>query len=121
MSKCGGESNVGCTSSDIQSYLGNERQKLLKEGDAQRMHMYFQETQAKSLGFFYAIEVDKNKCMQNCFWANTRSRLAYTYFGDAVTFDATYLTNRYGMPFVPFYWSESPLSISYVWLCLTCE
>ncbi|OMO51407.1 hypothetical protein CCACVL1_29812 [Corchorus capsularis] len=28
--------------------------------------------------------------------------MAYQYFGDAVTFDATYLTNKYGMPFVPF-------------------
>ncbi|XP_042965407.1 protein FAR1-RELATED SEQUENCE 5-like [Carya illinoinensis] len=31
-----------------------------------------------------------------------RSRAAYQYFGDVVTFDTTYLTNRYGMPFAPF-------------------
>ncbi|XP_042941362.1 protein FAR1-RELATED SEQUENCE 5-like [Carya illinoinensis] len=31
-----------------------------------------------------------------------RSRAAYQYFGDVVTFDATYLTNLYKMPFVPF-------------------
>ncbi|XP_035548752.1 protein FAR1-RELATED SEQUENCE 5-like [Juglans regia] len=34
--------------------------------------------------------------------ADPRSRAAYQYFGDVVTFDTTYLTNRYGMPFAPF-------------------
>ena len=40
--------------------------------------------------------------MHNCFWTNARSRIAYQYFGDVVTFDATYQTNHYKMPFVPF-------------------
>ncbi|XVF54393.1 hypothetical protein PTKIN_Ptkin05aG0177300 [Pterospermum kingtungense] len=31
-----------------------------------------------------------------------RSKMAYQHFGDVVTFDATYLTNQYGMAFVPF-------------------
>ncbi|KAF5450147.1 hypothetical protein F2P56_030522 [Juglans regia] len=34
--------------------------------------------------------------------ADPRSRAAYQYFGDVVTFDTTYLTNRYEMPFAPF-------------------
>ncbi|KAF5452626.1 hypothetical protein F2P56_027602 [Juglans regia] len=34
--------------------------------------------------------------------ADPRSRAAYQYFGDVVTFDTIYLTNRYGMPFAPF-------------------
>ena len=40
--------------------------------------------------------------MHNCFWTNARSRIAYQYFGDVVIFDATYQTNTYKMPFVPF-------------------
>ncbi|KAF5452219.1 hypothetical protein F2P56_027245 [Juglans regia] len=40
--------------------------------------------------------------MGNCFWADARLRAAYQYFGDVVTFDATYLTNIYKMSFVPF-------------------
>ncbi|KAF8405744.1 hypothetical protein HHK36_007821 [Tetracentron sinense] len=31
-----------------------------------------------------------------------KSRAAYGYFGDVVTFDTTYLTNRYDMSFAPF-------------------
>ncbi|XP_012833069.1 PREDICTED: protein FAR1-RELATED SEQUENCE 5-like [Erythranthe guttata] len=98
----GGESNVGCALIDVQNHIGNKRRELLKEGDAQRMHNYFMECQSKNPGFVYSIQLDDNNRMGNFFWANTRSRLAYQYFGDVVTFDATYLTNHYSMPFVPF-------------------
>ncbi|XP_042974734.1 protein FAR1-RELATED SEQUENCE 5-like [Carya illinoinensis] len=47
-------------------------------------------------------KVDENGCMGSCFWTDARSRSAYQYFGDVVTFDAKYLTNVYKMPFVPF-------------------
>ena len=66
------------------------------------MYKYFIESQCKNPGFVYAIQVDENGRMGNCFWVDARSRLAYQYFGDVVTFDATYLTNCYKMPFVPF-------------------
>lgn len=32
-------------------------------------------------------------------WASGNSRLQYTFFGDVVTFDTTYRTNLYDMPF----------------------
>ncbi|XP_022853627.1 protein FAR1-RELATED SEQUENCE 5-like [Olea europaea var. sylvestris] len=34
--------------------------------------------------------------------ADNRCRQAYKEFGDVVTFDTTYLTNKYDMPFAPF-------------------
>lgn len=98
----GVHNQIGCMTMDVQNYLGNKRRKLLKDGDAQRMYNYFRTCQSKCLGFVYAIQVDQNNCMGNCFWADTRSWLACQYFGDVVTFDATYLTNRYSMPFVSF-------------------
>ncbi|KAL7612830.1 hypothetical protein Lser_V15G07827 [Lactuca serriola] len=36
------------------------------------------------------------------FWADGRSREAYTKFGDVVVFDVTYMTNKFKMPFSPF-------------------
>jgi hypothetical protein len=98
----GGDHNVGCIAKDIQNYVGNKRRFRFKEGDAQKMYNYFLERQSQNPGFVYAIQVDENGCMGNCFWADARSRAAYQYFGDVVTFDATYLTNCYKMPFVPF-------------------
>ncbi|KAK2391080.1 protein FAR1-RELATED SEQUENCE [Trifolium repens] len=40
--------------------------------------------------------------MINFFWVDTRSRLAYQQYGDVITFDTTYKTNKYSMPFAPF-------------------
>jgi hypothetical protein len=48
------------------------------------------------------MDMDDESRLQNVFWANAQSRAAYEYFGDCITFDTTYLTNRYGMPFAPF-------------------
>ena len=36
------------------------------------------------------------------FWVDTRSRLAYQHFGNVITFDTTYKTNKYSMQFTPF-------------------
>ncbi|XP_059457607.1 protein FAR1-RELATED SEQUENCE 5-like [Corylus avellana] len=98
----GGDYNIGYIAKDVENYLGNKRSVFLGKGDAQRMYNYFLESQSKNPSFFFSIDVDENGCMGNCFWADARSRAAYQYFGDAVTFDASYLTNRYKMPFVPF-------------------
>ncbi|KAG6699806.1 hypothetical protein I3842_08G081800 [Carya illinoinensis] len=98
----GGDFNVGCIGKDVENYVGNKRRKVFEEGDAQRLYCYFVDRQQKEPGFVFSMQVDKNGCMGSCFWADARSRAAYQYFGDVVTFDATYLTNIYKMPFVPF-------------------
>ncbi|XP_042992118.1 protein FAR1-RELATED SEQUENCE 6-like [Carya illinoinensis] len=56
----------------------------------------------KNDGFVSVMDVDDEGRLRNVFWADARSRATYEYFGDVVTFDTTYLTNRYGMPFAPF-------------------
>ncbi|XP_041001739.1 protein FAR-RED ELONGATED HYPOCOTYL 3-like [Juglans microcarpa x Juglans regia] len=48
------------------------------------------------------VGADDDVKLKKIFWADPHSRAAYQYFGDVVTFDTTYLTNRYGMPFAPF-------------------
>ncbi|KAG7951439.1 hypothetical protein I3843_12G007200 [Carya illinoinensis] len=101
-SESGGDFNVGCIGNDVENYVGNKRRKVFEEGDAQRLYSYFVDQQLKEPGFVFSMQVDKNGCMGSCFWPDARSRAAYQYFGDVVTFDATYLTNIYKMPFVPF-------------------
>ncbi|PKA66058.1 Protein FAR1-like sequence 5 [Apostasia shenzhenica] len=79
------------------------RQNAFGEGgDAQGLFDYFKRMQAENPSFFYAIHVDNNSCVTNAFWADSRARTAYSYFGDAVTFDTTYKKNKYMMPFVMF-------------------
>ncbi|XP_021829722.1 protein FAR-RED IMPAIRED RESPONSE 1-like [Prunus avium] len=72
------------------------------EGDATAIQNYFLNMQSKNTNFFYAIDLDQDGRLRNVFWADARSRAAYEEFGDVVTFDTTYLTNKYDMPFAPF-------------------
>ena len=100
--QAGGIENLNITGRDIQNYLSTKRQNCLEKGDAQLMLKYFQKRQSDSPGFFYAIQMDVEGHLANCFWVDARSRIAYKNFGDVVLFDPTYLTNKYKMPFVPF-------------------
>lgn len=71
-------------------------------GEAQGLLEYLKRMQAENPAFFYAIQVDNSNCMTNVFWADAKARMAYQYFGDAVTFDTTYKKTKYMMPFATF-------------------
>ncbi|KAH9610286.1 hypothetical protein KSS87_004290 [Heliosperma pusillum] len=53
-------------------------------------------------GFYYAFDVDADQCLCRVFWADAEARRNYSLYGEAVTFDPTYSTNRYNMIFSPF-------------------
>lgn len=71
-------------------------------GEAQGLLEYLKGMQSENPSFFYAIQVDNNNCLTNVFWADAKSRMAYQYFGDAVTFDTSYKKTKYMMPFATF-------------------
>jgi len=71
-------------------------------GDAQAIQDYFIRMQKNDSRFFYVMDMDDEGRLRNVFWADSRSRAAYSYFGDAICFDTTYITNKYDMPFAPF-------------------
>ena len=98
----GGPDNVTWTEKDARNHKDKVRRSELKEGDAEAMHKYFVRMQEDNGNFFYAIDVDKDHRLINAFWADARSRELYQEFGDVVTFDTTYLVNKFDMPFAPF-------------------
>ncbi|XP_022865312.1 protein FAR1-RELATED SEQUENCE 5-like [Olea europaea var. sylvestris] len=77
VAEAGGYENMTCIEKDCRNYVEKVRRLRLGEGDAMSL-------------------------LKNLFWADNRSRQAYKEFGDVVTFDTTYLTNKYDMPFAPF-------------------
>ncbi|KAK0598414.1 hypothetical protein LWI29_034407 [Acer saccharum] len=87
---------------DCRNYIEKVRRLRLGEGDAMAIQNYFMNMQAKNTNFFYAIDLDEDGRLRNAFWADARSRAAYEEFDDSVTFDTTYLTNLYDMPFARF-------------------
>ncbi|KAG6712224.1 hypothetical protein I3842_05G093600 [Carya illinoinensis] len=97
----GGISKVGFTEVDCRNYMRNNRQRSL-EGDIQLVLDYLRQMQAENRNFFYAVQGEEDQSMSNVFWADPKARLNFTYFGDTVTFDTTYRSNRYRLPFAPF-------------------
>ncbi|XP_017248398.1 protein FAR1-RELATED SEQUENCE 5 isoform X1 [Daucus carota subsp. sativus] len=97
----GGISKVGFTEVDCRNYMRNNRQKS-SEGDIQLLLDYLRQMHADNPSFFYAVQGDEEQFTGNVFWADPKARTNYTYFGDTVTFDTTYRSNRYRLPFAPF-------------------
>ncbi|KAL7237232.1 hypothetical protein ACSBR2_003509 [Camellia fascicularis] len=94
----GGISKVGFTEVDCRNYIRTNRQRSF-EGDIQLLLDYLRQMHAENPSFFYAVQGDETG---NVFWADPKAKMNYTYFGDTVTFDTTYRSNRYRLPFAPF-------------------
>ncbi|KAI5418632.1 hypothetical protein KIW84_043020 [Lathyrus oleraceus] len=98
----GGHENIPFCEKDVRNYINKERRAIGKEGDGKALISYFCKMREQNTDFFYDIDLNDDFHVRNVFWADARSRAAYEYFGDVVTFDTTYLTNKYDMPFVAF-------------------
>jgi hypothetical protein len=57
------------------------------------------EIQVADPSLMYTFEVDKESRVKSLMWTNGRSIEKYQYFGDVLTFDTTYRTNLYDLPF----------------------
>ena len=98
----GGIDNLTFLEQDARNHVGKARRLRLGAGDAQAVYDYFTRMSKANNGFRYAVDVDEKSRLKNVVWVDARSRAAYKSFGDVITFDTTYLTNKYDMPFAPF-------------------
>ncbi|XP_028099318.1 protein FAR-RED IMPAIRED RESPONSE 1-like [Camellia sinensis] len=87
---------------DARNHIDKARRLRLGVGDAESVAFYFHRMQQQNSNFYSEMDFDGEGRLRNLFWADARSRAAYKAFGDVVTFDTTYLTNKYDMPFAPF-------------------
>ncbi|XP_024042121.1 protein FAR1-RELATED SEQUENCE 5-like [Citrus clementina] len=100
--EAGGHENVTFIERDCRNHVQKERRLRLGDGDAAALQNYFMKMQVEDNRFYFSMQVDDEGRLKNVFWAEPRNREAYKEFGDVVTFDTTYLTNKYDMPFAPF-------------------
>ena len=74
-----------------------------RDGDMAQVISYFVEQKEKDPDFFFRIKMDAEDRVENLFWVDGAARRAYAQaYHDCVSFDTTYLTNMYNMPFAPF-------------------
>ncbi|GAB2292919.1 hypothetical protein Dimus_027147 [Dionaea muscipula] len=97
-----GDEHVGFDNRDCWNHLARLRQIDYDVGDTVATLSYFRKKQAESPQFYYAVQFNEEGRATNFFWVDARSISAYRCFGDVVTFDTTYRTNKYDMPFAPF-------------------
>jgi zinc finger SWIM domain-containing protein 3 len=94
----GGGDNLGFTKQDHKNYLRNKRQKALKFREAASLERYFRGRIKENPSYYYAYQLDVEELITNIFWADARMIIDYGHFGDAITFDTTYSTNRDARP-----------------------
>lgn len=90
----GGYANIGATLQDFRNF-SRDLKLFIGDNDAQMMIDKFKIIQESSKGFYYAYDVDANGHLNKLFWADSIGRRNFELYGDAVSFDATFDTNRY--------------------------
>ncbi|GJZ30745.1 RNA-directed DNA polymerase, eukaryota [Tanacetum coccineum] len=92
---------IKAANSNIGAVRAHNLYSSLKDSDAQMLITRFEERQefTKGFSFDYFVE-DAELC--DLFWADEVVKYNYIEFGDIVSFDATYKTNKYKMVFLPF-------------------
>ncbi|XP_074310907.1 protein FAR1-RELATED SEQUENCE 5-like [Silene latifolia] len=94
-----GYENIGATlidfknfQRDIKCYIGLR--------DADLFIDQLEKLKATQPQFYFAYDVDPQNRLTKFFWANATCIRNYSFFGDAVSFDPTYGTNKYDMHFL---------------------
>ncbi|XP_042974885.1 protein FAR1-RELATED SEQUENCE 5-like [Carya illinoinensis] len=94
--------NLSFNEKDYRNYIDKVRHIQLGKGGVGTLREYFSRMQYKKDELFSLMDMDDDGWLRNVLWAHAQSKAACKYFGDIVTFDTTYLTNRYRMSFAPF-------------------
>uniref|UniRef100_A0A8I6WQ28 Protein FAR1-RELATED SEQUENCE n=1 Tax=Hordeum vulgare subsp. vulgare TaxID=112509 RepID=A0A8I6WQ28_HORVV len=81
------------------NYLCKRMNWEIAEDDIRKTVELLSELKKKDPMFADSVLVDSDSKIQALMWTNGRSRYQYSTFGDAITFDTTYRTNQYDMPF----------------------
>ncbi|XP_057780929.1 protein FAR1-RELATED SEQUENCE 5-like [Salvia miltiorrhiza] len=93
--------DIGCVSNDFKNFVRDLNVYAL-DSDAHMILQTFLNKKELGNGFQYFYDVDDENRLRRLIWTDEVSVKNYKLFGEAVSFDATYNTNRYKMIFTPF-------------------
>ncbi|XP_074315186.1 uncharacterized protein LOC141651369 [Silene latifolia] len=96
-----GFENIGASLDDFKN-IHSDVKCYIHERDGQMFVDHFKELAVIRPGFFFDYDVDSDGSLSKAIWADGIARRNYSVFGDAVSFDPTYSTNKYDMSFTPF-------------------
>ncbi|XP_016168021.1 protein FAR-RED IMPAIRED RESPONSE 1-like [Arachis ipaensis] len=87
---------------DVRNYITREVRNVSEKDDAEKFGKYLLRMKEKNHNFFFELNLEGDHSIRHALWADARSRAACEYFGDVISFDTTYNTNRYNMVFGSF-------------------
>ncbi|XP_041990175.1 protein FAR-RED ELONGATED HYPOCOTYL 3-like isoform X1 [Salvia splendens] len=70
--------------------------------EASAMLEFYVHMQTLNSNFFYAVDVGEDQRLKSLFWVDAKSRHDYPNFSDVVSFDTSYIRNKYKMPLALF-------------------
>ncbi|KAK9073289.1 hypothetical protein SSX86_007613 [Deinandra increscens subsp. villosa] len=97
----GGFEEVGASREDFKNYR-KKYNTLIGEYDAEMAVNHLMRKKEYLPNFSCEYITDDDNCLRGLFWADELGKKNYHIFGEVMSFDATYRSNKYSMVFVPF-------------------
>ncbi|XP_019150575.1 PREDICTED: protein FAR1-RELATED SEQUENCE 5-like [Ipomoea nil] len=97
----GSYSNVGATCVDFKN-LKRDLMAFIRTSDAHIVVKKYAKKVDDCPDYVFRYDVDSQDQLCRAFWTDPIAKENFLAFGEVVSFDATYGTNRYGMVLVPF-------------------
>ncbi|XP_025628671.1 protein FAR1-RELATED SEQUENCE 6-like [Arachis hypogaea] len=93
--EAGVPSNLGFLEKDLRNYITVRLRTSNMNTDVREMMSYFMRMKDINPNFFYAVKLDEERKFRSAVWMDARCRASYEYYGDVVSVDNTYSTNKY--------------------------
>ena len=90
----GGRASVGASHVDFKNFK-RDLNMLIGDSDVQIVINGFQTKMDANVEFFYSYEADTEGKLTRLFWCDRQSLLNYKRYGDNMSVDSTYDTNKY--------------------------
>jgi hypothetical protein len=97
----GGLANVPYDSKDVSNFMAKIDEEHTHK-DMSLLLAHFARIKKEDPDFYFNIHTDHADKVDRIFWVDGPAIAAYKNYSDCLSFDSTYMTNMYNMPFAPF-------------------
>jgi hypothetical protein len=97
----GGLANVPYDSKDVSNFMATIDEEH-KHKDMSILLAHFAKMKKEDPDFYFNLHTDHADKVDRIFWVDGAAIAAYKNYSDCLSFDSTYMTNEYNMPFAPF-------------------
>ncbi|XP_073133242.1 protein FAR1-RELATED SEQUENCE 5-like [Henckelia pumila] len=95
--------NLSFIRKDVYDHIGRiKKHTKVENGDASALLHHFINKANKESHFYWNVQLDDDNRVMNFFFRDSRCLVDYEYFGDVMSVDTTYQTNRYNLICTPF-------------------